>query len=136
MRGWGGIDPIFTTKKHCLDAAFEESQISRQIRWVGAVFCIEMENVSDRQNSDPQPSDPGGPVRPSLQMTKIMKVDRIDDRGDIREHFTRDGKTTICGIEIGMRQTPCGNAPCLRCKKIFDRLSETAARGVMEVQTP
>jgi hypothetical protein len=86
-----------------------------------------------RKNFFGQLSDPEPSVRPSLQMTKI---DRISGRGDIREHFTRDGQSTICGIEIGYRQIACGNAPCLRCKKIFDRLSENAARGVMAVQTP
>ena len=89
-----------------------------------------MTNVSRRQI---QPSDPGSSARPSHEMTKI---DRIDDRGNIREHLTRDGIRTICGIEIGMRQVPCDNAPCKRCEKIVARLSETAGRGVMEMQTP
>jgi len=92
-----------------------------------------MQNVSGRKDFDSQPSDPRRPERLVLQMGQITKVDRIDDRGNIREHFTRDEKSTICGIEIGMRQTPCGNTPCMRCKKIFDRLSETAARGVIGV---
>lgn len=60
-------------------------------------------------------SDPATLVRLVLQMTK---VDRIDDRGNIREHLTRDGQRTICGIEIGQRQLPCGNATCRRCEKI------------------
>jgi len=51
-------------------------------------------------------------VRPVPRMTKI---DRIDDRGDIREHLTRDGRHTICGIEIGMWQPACGNRLCKRC---------------------
>ncbi len=63
-------------------------------------------------------SDPTALVRPVHQMTKI---DRIDDRGDIREHWTRNGHRTICGIEIGMRQTACGNRACKRCKKIAER---------------
>ena len=67
--------------------------------------------------SDPS-SDPTGQVRPVYQMTKI---DRIDDRGDIREHWTLDGRRTICGIEIGMRQPACGNRPCKRCEKIAMR---------------
>lgn len=51
-------------------------------------------------------------------MPPMTKIDRIDDRGDIREHWTRDGRRTICGIAIGQRQPPCGNAPCKRCEKI------------------
>ena len=51
----------------------------------------------------------------------MTKVDRIDDSGNIREHLTRDGHRTICGIEIGQRQTPCGNATCRRCEKIATR---------------
>ncbi|MCJ7597367.1 MAG: hypothetical protein MUO41_01820, partial [Methyloceanibacter sp.] len=63
-------------------------------------------------------SDPTVSVRLVHQMTKI---DRIDDRGDIREHLTRDDRRTICGIEIGQRQPPCGNRPCKRCEKIAKR---------------
>ena len=73
-------------------------------------------------------SDPTGPARPVHQMTKI---DRIDDRGDIREHWTRDGVRTICGIEIGMRQLPCGNRACKRCEKIAEHCQKapSAASG-------
>ena len=80
------------------------------------------------QPDDGPASDPANLVRPTQQMTKI---DRIDDRGDIREHQTRDGHRTICGIEIGMRQPPCGNRPCKRCEKIAAHCQKapTAASG-------
>jgi hypothetical protein len=52
-------------------------------------------------------------------------MDRIDDKGDIREHLTRDGRRTICGIEIGMRQSACGNRPCKRCQRIAMRCQIT-----------
>lgn len=68
-------------------------------------------------------SDPAAPARLVTQMTKI---DRIDDKGNIREHLTRDGQRTICGLEIGQRQPPCGNAPCCRCEKIAARCQITA----------
>jgi hypothetical protein len=45
-------------------------------------------------------------------------VDRIDDRGNIREHLTVDGRRTLCGIEIGMRQGASMNARCRRCDSI------------------
>jgi len=64
----------------------------------------------------------------------MTKIDRIDDRGNIREHLTRDQRRTICGIEIGYRQDPCGNATCRRCEKIAARLSEVVASGVKETQ--
>ena len=96
-----------------------------------------MSKVSGLQKMALQLSDLGTAERPSYQMTKtFQRVDRIDDRGNIREHLTRDGIRTICGIEIGLRQTPCGNASCKRCEKIVARLSETTDRGVMGVQTP
>lgn len=60
----------------------------------------------------------------------MRKVDRIDNRGNIREHWTCDGRRTLCGIEIGGRQDPCGNATCTRCEKIVARLSETSASSV------
>ena len=77
-------------------------------------------------------SDPAIPVRLVTQMTK---VDRIDDRGNIREHLTRDGQRTICGIEIGQRQPPCGNATCRRCEKIAVRC-QIAACVASEEQSP
>ncbi len=76
-------------------------------------------------------SEPVAAPRPTGQVTKI---DRIDDRGDIREHWTRDGRRTLCGIPIGGRQSPCGNRPCRRCEKIVARLSETTVCGVDALQ--
>ena len=77
---------------------------------------------------DWQLSDPVRLARPIQQMTKI---DRIDDKGNIREHLTRDGSHTICGIEIGQRQAPYGNATCKRCEKIAARcqIAPLAASG-------
>ena len=66
----------------------------------------------------------------------MTRIDRYDTHGDIREHFTRDGKRTICGQPIYGSQSPAGARPCRRCEKIVARLSETPGRGVMEVQTP
>lgn len=64
------------------------------------------------------------------------KVDRIDSRGDICEHQTIDAHRTLCGIEIGQRQAPCGNRPCKRCEKVVARLSETQASSVDEMEAP
>jgi hypothetical protein len=74
------------------------------------------------------PSELADLTTPARQVTTI---DRIDDRGDLREHRTRDGHRTICGIEIGMRQPPCGNRPCKRCEKIAARCQKapSAASG-------
>ena len=91
-----------------------------------------MDKVSHLQKMSVQLSDLAAAARPSYQMTKI---DRIDNRGDIREHLTRDGRLTICGLAIEMSQPPCGNRSCKRCEKIIARLSETTDRGVMGVQT-
>ena len=77
-----------------------------------------LSSMTKMDPTDSRTSDPVAAVRPVQQMTKI---DRIDDRGDIREHWTRDGVRTICGIEIGMRQSPCGNRTCKHCKKIVER---------------
>jgi hypothetical protein len=60
-------------------------------------------------------SDLGVPDRLVVQMRKI---DRIDTRGNIREHWTLDDRATLCGLSIGLRQKPCENSPCLRCQKI------------------
>lgn len=69
-----------------------------------------------------------------MQPKQPKRIDRIDDRGNIREHWTFDDVRTICGIEIGYRQAACGNAPCRRCEKIIARLSETTATGVEAMQ--
>lgn len=78
-------------------------------------------------------SDQAPPQRPVAQM---MKIDRIDDHGDIREHWTINGQRTLCGIAIGLRQAPCGNRPCKRCEKIVVRLSEIAGPCVNEMKVP
>lgn len=77
-------------------------------------------------------SDPMAPVRLVHQMAQMTKIDRIDDRGDIREHWTLDGHRTICGIAIGIRQPACGNRPCKRCEKIAARCQKapSATSGV------
>jgi hypothetical protein len=48
----------------------------------------------------------------------MQKIDRIDNRGDIREHFTRDGAKTICGLALSCTQSPADNRPCKRCERI------------------
>lgn len=86
-----------------------------------------------RKDHGRQLSDPAGAARLADQMTKI---DRYDNRGDIREHVTRDGRRTICGLSIGFAQSqpPCGNRPCKRCEKIAAQLSENPAHNVMETR--
>lgn len=88
-----------------------------------------MTRITEIGLDDGPPSDPAGPAR-LVHVPPMTKVDRIDDRGNIREHFTRDGLRTICGVEIGRRQPPCGNRPCKRCEKIAARLSDRDACGV------
>ena len=83
-----------------------------------------LSRMTEIDPTDGRTSDPTAALRPVRQMTKI---DRIDDRGDIREHWTIDGRRTICGIEIGMRQTPCGNRACKRCEKIAARCQKAPA---------
>lgn len=53
-------------------------------------------------------------------MKEIERVDRIDDRGNIREHLRRrEEARTLCGLVIGMSQPACGNAECRRCAQII-----------------
>jgi hypothetical protein len=48
------------------------------------------------------------------------RIDRIDDKGNIREHRVRadDASLTLCGLVIFYSQPPCGNGPCRRCASI------------------
>ena len=57
--------------------------------------------------------------------TKEARIDRIDARGNIREHVispdlsTRTGETTaLCGRRIHMSQPACGNARCKTCERL------------------
>lgn len=61
----------------------------------------------------------------------FIPIDRIDARGDIREHLTSPGSldedgdarafaralcgATLCGVEL---QWPAGNRKCKRCEKL------------------
>jgi len=49
----------------------------------------------------------------------VKRIDRIDTRGDIREHLTSDNRTTICGLSIDLSQDAAGNGLCKRCARIF-----------------
>jgi len=53
---------------------------------------------------------------------EVMRpIDRIAHNGDIREHLTKDGERTICGLDLTITQEAGGNRPCLRCKSIKAR---------------
>ena len=72
------------------------------------------------ENNDDRLSDPTSPVR----RVQVTQIDRTDDRGDIREHLTRDGRRTICGLKIdasGRWEAPGGARVCKRCEKIAER---------------
>ena len=51
----------------------------------------------------------------------MRPIDRIAHNGDIREHLTKDGERTICGLDLTITQEAGGNRPCLRCKSIKAR---------------
>lgn len=49
------------------------------------------------------------------------RVDRIDSRGNIREHLIERGaESTLCGLVIGASNTqePLGNGLCKRCERL------------------
>lgn len=50
----------------------------------------------------------------------MKKIDRIDRRGNIREHILVEGseQRTLCGLYVEMSQEPCGNAACFRCAQV------------------
>lgn len=56
----------------------------------------------------------------------VTKIDRIDNKGFIREHLTRDGERTICGLILLMTQRPCGNGLCKRCAMLAKASHEQA----------
>ena len=90
-----------------------------------------MQEIGRTSSCNELASDPTGQVRPVYQMTELTKIDRIDDKGDIREHWTRDGRRTICGVAIWNKQPAYGNRPCRRCAKIATRcqIAPPAASG-------
>ena len=51
-------------------------------------------------------------------MSNYYPIDRISQNGDIREHMTRDGRRTLCGLTIDASQDPAGNTRCGRCRRI------------------
>ena len=62
-----------------------------------------------------------------------MKIDRIDNKGDIREHSTLTGTRTLCGLALsrGWTQPALGNRPCKRCEKITASCQKSAPLGVI-----
>lgn len=78
------------------------------------------------------PIQASGCVTVSVDVTKI---DRIDDRGNITSHYTRDGLRTICGLCLrGRSQRWLNNGFCRRCEKIAARCQNNA-RAASDVKT-
>ena len=50
----------------------------------------------------------------------LVRIDRIDERGQIREHTIDDSDWlhTLCGIEIRQSQIACGNRRCTKCEAL------------------
>jgi hypothetical protein len=46
------------------------------------------------------------------------RVDRIDGKGNIRQHLTVDRKVTLCGLALRLWQEPANNSECRRCVRI------------------
>lgn len=46
------------------------------------------------------------------------RIDRVDERGDIREHFIspKAEDRTLCGLSLPPIQPPLGNGLCKRCR--------------------
>lgn len=60
----------------------------------------------------------------------MTRIDRIDNRGDIREHVVssvRPGRT-LCGLPILHSQEPAGNRECRCCARLEEKAQTQAAR--------
>ena len=67
---------------------------------------------------------------------KSRRIDRITQRGNIREHRTLDGERTMCGIAIEISQEPAGNAVCKRCQTLADERDDMCRRmGLIDRET-
>lgn len=58
----------------------------------------------------------------------VTEIDRIDSKGNIRGHLTRDGEHTICGLDLHpmMVQRASGNGLCKRCAMLSKASHEQA----------
>lgn len=56
-------------------------------------------------------------------MTERVIIDRIDAKGNIREHVVSDDASfTLCGLSLAVpTQKPAGNSPCSRCRQLEER---------------
>ena len=50
--------------------------------------------------------------------TYVARIDRVDTKGNLREHLTGDGERTLCGLLLRETQKPAGNAVCRRCQQL------------------
>lgn len=64
------------------------------------------------------PANPECKCAPCVRHRRPRPVDRIDQKGDIREHWTHDGERTLCGLAIGHHQAAVGNRECRRCVRL------------------
>jgi hypothetical protein len=51
----------------------------------------------------------------------LKRIDRIDSRGDIREHVMHPTKeqTTLCGLSVRASQPTAGNRRCTNCERLM-----------------
>jgi hypothetical protein len=60
------------------------------------------------------------------QASPLQAIDRIDGRGNIREHITADGQRALCGALLGgPTQEAAGNAKCGSCAKMVALVAES-----------
>lgn len=58
-----------------------------------------------------------------------VPIDRIDGRGDIREHLVGVAGRTLCGRPIVAAQEPAGAPRCKRCRSLAARLDTKRISG-------
>lgn len=59
------------------------------------------------------------------------RIDRIDVRGNIREHLTLNGVKTLCGLALELTQPACGNGLCKRCENLRARCQNPGSTRVL-----
>jgi len=93
--------------------------------------------LSDLDESTRPLSESTLAVRPESKNVTPSKIDRMDNRGFFTSHFTRDGKQTLCGLDLQGRAQPwCNNGFCRRCEKIAARCqNSTPAASGEQMQT-
>jgi len=72
-----------------------------------------------RERGEPEMRQLADAYERAYRAQLLPVIDRINQRGLIREHYLRNDGRTLCGLPIDTSQEAIGNPPCRNCWRLM-----------------